>query len=77
MYLHTKSTYFHIAISSRIRFRFLIAGYHSVLLSEPHNIRLFPIPHFKIPLRFQERGHPVPSSRGLALENEEEFCDGE
>ena len=46
MYLHTKSTYFHIAVSSRIRFHFLIAGYHSVLLSEPHNIRLFPIAKF-------------------------------
>ena len=44
--LHTKSTYFHFAASSRIRFRFLIAGYHSVLLSEPHNIRLFPIAKF-------------------------------
>jgi len=46
MYLHTKSSYFHIADSSRIRFHFLIAGYHSVLLSEPHNIRLFPIAKF-------------------------------
>ena len=55
MYLHTKSTYFHIAVSSRIRFHFLIAGYHSVLgtLGAPQHSS---IPHREIPLRFRERG---------------------
>jgi len=54
MYLHTKSTYFHIAVSSRIRFHFLIAGYQSCSThGAPQHLS---IPHHEIPLRFRERG---------------------
>jgi hypothetical protein len=46
MYLHTKSTYFRIAVSSRIRFHLPVAAFNRVLLTEPHNIGLFPIAKF-------------------------------
>ena len=54
MYLHTKSTYFHIAVSSRISFHLPVAAYQpcSTLGAPQH----WSIPHREIPLRFREQG---------------------
>ena len=54
MYLHTKSTYFRIAVSSRIRFYLPVAAYQpcSTLGASQHSSIL----HCEIPLRFRERG---------------------
>ena len=54
MYLHTKSSYFHIADASRIRFHLPVAEYQpcSTFGASQH----WSIPHREIPLRFRERG---------------------
>ena len=54
MYLHTKSTYFHFAVSSRIRFHLPVAAYQpcSTHGAPQHSSIL----HREIPLRFREPG---------------------